>query len=452
MSRHRHHKRSTASLRPTAETRKAPTRTGAGAPTAGSATAAYAPTTGVTGLGGPNDTKTTCVDAGHISLMEQFDLMVGFNVNCEMVFNDASTTWVGWENPWFLHTDKDMMFGSWALEPNSHRQLIITQNLFPSSENTQNWLQQGANGDFEPYARILATNLVNAGLGNSIIRLAHEANGTWYPYSIPNTPTGDAEWIQLWRDTALAMKSVPGAHFRFDWTVAAGHRNVPLTSFYPGDDVVNIIGIDVYDSGITTQTNRWQHFYTEPMGVQEVLRFAQAHGKPLSIPEWGLEPAASTSQGGNDDPGFVEGLASVVANNNVAYQSYFNQAEQAMQLMHSPASIAAYTSAFGPSGYAVNPANQSLTPFDPTTPPPLTITGGPAYGSTITSNTTMFTFQTTTGLTPTCKLDGGSFRACSTTTSDTLTGLAPGFHTWTVQVMDANAQISILYEQFYVAG
>ncbi len=45
------------------------------------------------------------------------------------------------------------------------------------------------------------------------------------------------------------MRSVAGAHFAFEWDVNALVRPTPLSSFYPGDDVVNIIGIDAYEPG-----------------------------------------------------------------------------------------------------------------------------------------------------------------------------------------------------------
>ena len=73
-----------------------------------------------------------------------------------------------------------------------------------------------------------ARNLVAAGLGSAVIRLGNEANGTKYPYSIPDTPKGNAQWVRSWDNIVTAMRSVPGAHFRFDWCVASGYRTIPL--------------------------------------------------------------------------------------------------------------------------------------------------------------------------------------------------------------------------------
>jgi hypothetical protein len=90
--------------------------------------------------------------------------------------------------------------------------------------------------------------------------------------------------------------------------------------------VVDIIGIDAYDSGVyqagLTPQQRWDKLYNEPDGLGAVAAFAQAHGKPLSIPEWGLVPAGNAG-GANDDPTYVQGLASFIDTHNVEYESYF---------------------------------------------------------------------------------------------------------------------------------
>ena len=45
------------------------------------------------------------------------------------------------------------------------------------------------------------------------------------------------------------MKSVPGANFTFDWCVNAGYRAINLNAYYPGDDVVDVVGVVAHDVG-----------------------------------------------------------------------------------------------------------------------------------------------------------------------------------------------------------
>lgn len=390
--------------------------------------------------------ETPCVyTGGHISLLDTFDLLTGRDYRCVEIFADAAPDWQQWAAPGAVlsqdSTYRDFQWGDWAEQTASARQLIITLNLYPSSENSDpNVLAEGAAGNFESYATTFAQNLVNAGLGNSIIRLAHEANGDWYADSIPNTPSGDANWVQFWRNTVIAMRAVPGAHFKFDWTVNPGYRNIPLSNWYPGDDVVDIIGVDAYDAGVPASvpfSGRWNYLYNEPDGIGAVATFAQQHGKPISIPEWGLGPAAQPGDGqGGDDPAYINGIASVMRNDNVAYESYFFGELEQLQLENSPLSLAAYIYHFGPHGDAVGLPTSSPAPQ-------VTITGGPADASTITAGPVTFTFSDSNPAdTPVCSTDGQPWRACSTASSDTIT-VAAGWHYWRVQVGDQNEQMSL---------
>ncbi|HTW12445.1 MAG TPA: glycosyl hydrolase [Solirubrobacteraceae bacterium] len=297
-----------------------------------------------------DDSKTNCVYSAHeISILDQFDRLVGQQIDCVMVYNNTSTTWEQWAHPWFVdYIDApNLDWSRWATAPGTHRQLVITQNLIPAELIGTPWLREGAAGEFTAHATELAKDLVAAGLGSSIIRLSPEDNGTWNTDSLGSTPRQWHLWDEFWSKTVEAMKSVPGANFKFDWCIAALWRPLPLSEIYPGNNVVDIIGIDAYDNGNLgdTAAARWARVYNGPDGIAAVLAFAHAHGKPISIPEWGVSPRG-TSEGFGDDPVFVKGIANVVHNNDVAYQSYFYKYGWAIQLHPGSKSLAAYRAAF----------------------------------------------------------------------------------------------------------
>ena len=386
---------------------------------------------------------TTCVyPSDHISILDTFDRQEGTSISCVMLFNDAAPNWVGWAAPWFdTHTYTDMQWSRWATEPGTHHRLIITQNLFPASEDdNRSVLTQGAAGEFTSDARALARHLVAVGLGDSVIRLAHEANGTWYPDSLPDTPRGDRLWVRFWRQTVFAMRSVRGAHFLFDWCVNAGVRPIPLKDFYPGNDAVNIVGVDAYDAGVAAGPDRWSRLYNEPDGLGAVLAFARAHHKPLSIPEWGLGPAA-LDQGG-DDAAYVRGIASVVAHGDVAFQSYFDADSEMLQLANSPQAERAYARAFG-DRTRPRAAHARLPRLPRGIAPFLHITGGPRYAATVSASSVTFNFDAQAGMSVTCSLDNSPWRACSSPHGDVVTGLAKGFHQWAVRLEDAQQRVSL---------
>ena len=92
------------------------------------------------------------------------------------------------------------------------------------------------------------------------------------------------------------------------------------------------------------QPGRFQALASEPLGLDEVEAFAAAHNKPLSIPEWGTV----TTQG--DDGAYVTAMGNFVANNDVAYQAWFNVNVDSIYPLNpavAPQSVAAYTAAFG---------------------------------------------------------------------------------------------------------
>jgi len=295
--------------------------------------------------GGKSSPRVCAYSAQKISQLTRFSGLAQRDISCALVFNDTAPDWQSWERPWFLSSgNPDESWARWTTESGKDRTLVISQSLFPKNVAGGDWLDAGARGDFASHAEALARNLVNAGLGSAIIRLAPEANGTWQPYSLGATPEQQALWGKFWRRTAIAMRSVPGAHFRFDWCVNTAVRPIPLSNFYPGDDVVDIVGVDVYDFSPGPGRAAWLSSYNAPDGPGEVARFARAHGKQLSVPEWGLSAKARA-----DDPGFVDGVARFVRNNDVAYQSYFFAHDSAAQLLRGQEPLRAYRQHFGPS-------------------------------------------------------------------------------------------------------
>jgi hypothetical protein len=238
------------------------------------------------------------------------------DISCAEMFNESASTWQQWSHPFSTTTaPANMNWPAW-IRANPTRQLIVSQSLIPTDVEHENWLTPGSRGAYAPYAAALARNLVSVGLGHAIIRLAPEANGTWETYSIPTDPAGLAQWREFWRRTVEAMRSVHGAHFVFDWTVNALVRPVALRSFYPGDDVVDIIGIDAYDP--VTIPGGWSRLATGTDGVRAVAQFARRHGKRFSVPEWGVVPNSSSV-----GQAYLRGMAKILRHTDTAYECYF---------------------------------------------------------------------------------------------------------------------------------
>lgn len=125
------------------------------------------------------------------------------------------------------------------------------------------------------------------------------------------------------------MRSVDGQAFTFDWNPALGWNSVRAEEAWPGDDYVDVVGIDVYDwvygEGALSPEDRWDRLLTMEYGLDWFASFAAEHGKPLSVPEWGLASANSNGGGGGgDDPLFVRNLAAWMSEHRVVYEAYFD--------------------------------------------------------------------------------------------------------------------------------
>jgi hypothetical protein len=295
-----------------------------------------------------DDARTPCIfPANSIAELKSFSAQTGKNINCAMVFDNAVTTWAQWASPAVLRPPRpDANLVGWK-KAVPGRRLILSQPMVPNGVPA-NWRVRGAEGAYDTHARQLAKNLVGAGLGNSIIRLGWEANGNFDPESALGTdPSQYGDWAKYWANIVSAMRAVPGADFLFDWTVNVTYQPIPLASWYPGNDVVNIIGMDVYDGsvdGTGTPAAKFQTLYNTPVdGLGAIAAFAKANGKPMSIPEWG-----ETSVTG-DDPAYMEGLANFMDDNDVMYESYFDHIDGNLLNLRTqtPQSLAIYESQFG---------------------------------------------------------------------------------------------------------
>ncbi|MGA5555124.1 glycoside hydrolase family 26 protein [Streptomyces lavendulocolor] len=143
-------------------------------------------------------------------------------------------------------------------------------------------LRLGADGRFDRHFRALAERLVRLDVPDTVLVLGWEMNGTTYSHRCGPDPEA---WKAYWKRIVTTMRDVPGQRFRFDFAPNRGRDAVPWTECYPGDDVVDIIGMDSYDQP-TGQS--FDEQVTEPYGLRHHVEFAAAHGKPVSYPEWGL--------------------------------------------------------------------------------------------------------------------------------------------------------------------
>lgn len=309
----------------------------------------------------PASTLGVFAAPGDPSAVAMFESRVGHPVSTVVDYLPRNT-WTEIESPqWWT--------GVWGGSTYKNR-MVYSIPMLPASGTT---LASGAAGSYDSHFVTLAQRLVAGGQGSAIIRLGWEFNGNWYAWTI-GVPNGPADYAAYWRRVVNAMRSVPGAAFKFDWSAISGSSTVngarlDAAAAYPGDAYVDYVGLDQYDMSWITQRNdpqaRWNYYLTQPNGLNWHKQFAASHGKPMSFPEWGLS-SRSDGYGGGDSPEFIQLMHSWISNNNVAYHAYFDYADSASdsRLFNGlfPNASAKFVSLFG--GAA------TVTPPPPPPPPP----------------------------------------------------------------------------------
>ena len=162
-----------------------------------------------------------------------------------------------------------------------------------------------------------AAKAISAAQPKAIIRLGWEMNSesmAWFAKG------QEADYVRAFRRVVGIFRRY-SEDFKYDWCPAWGPQEMPAADAYPGDDVVDYIGLDVYDFKFDgSAEQRWDTYYLKAaFGLQWHRDFAGQHGKRMSYPEWGV---------GNfgDNPFFIQQMHDwfVKNENNIAYAAYFD--------------------------------------------------------------------------------------------------------------------------------
>ncbi|MHA6763530.1 glycoside hydrolase family 26 protein [Streptacidiphilus sp. PAMC 29251] len=224
-------------------------------------------------------------------------------------------------NNWSDIEGSPALLRPWAVwrDAAADRLLVIGVPMLPDNEGhvpdeeVRELLGQGAAGRYDAHFTALARQLVALGAPDAVLTLAWEMNGSTYTGRCGPDPVA---WKQYWRHIVHAMRAVPGQRFRFEFAPTRGADAHPWPDCYPGDDVTDVIGMDSYDLARSDPGRRapFADYVREPYGLLAQVRFAAAHHKPVSYPEWGM-------YGTGDDPAYVRQMLAWVSTHDTLYQT-----------------------------------------------------------------------------------------------------------------------------------
>ncbi|WP_168217594.1 glycoside hydrolase family 26 protein [Paracoccus liaowanqingii] len=177
-------------------------------------------------------------------------------------------------------------------------------------------LIKGAAGAYDSYYAEAGRLLSNSQpQGPIFVRIGWEFNGDWMPWAAAGQ---EKAYVSTYRNL-VAQFRLHSNRFVFEWSPNVGDYGMDPGTAWPGDDVVDIVGIDFYyhpEWNSSDPQAAWDHMVTQPYGLAWHRDFAAARGKPRAFSEWGV--ALDTS-----GP-YVSNAAAWFNQDDVVYQSYWN--------------------------------------------------------------------------------------------------------------------------------
>jgi len=250
---------------------------------------------------------------GSIKQYNDFGTWLGKSVMYRVTFVDDSS-WSTISTPYFLSSATKPWLAS-----NANRHEIITVPLMPITGN-QAMLQEVADGKYDSYFKTLAgyLNTKTGAPQRIIVRLGWELNGKWYPWSAVGYA---AQYKAAYRHVVQVMRSQCNV-LRFEWNLSWGaNPKFDWTTAYPGDDVVDVMGMDTYDQ----YNSGWSNMLNAYEGLAFFRNFAHQHGKSEAYTEWSDSTQPSPS-GRGDDTAYIQGMYNWLqaGGTNVLYAGYWN--------------------------------------------------------------------------------------------------------------------------------
>jgi len=260
------------------------------------------------------------------------------------------SNWLG-SAPDYVHGLLGM--GSWKEFVNS---AAWQANLWKNSDAEIHWsvplithgstLEAAASGAYNAHYRQAAEAMLKGSPGTDpiVLRAGWEANGEWFIWS----GVGKEEAFKgAFRQLVDTFREVSD-RFVFEWNINHMSGGIDPATIYPGDDYVDIMGMDFYFKPQyygSNPTSAFNFIKNDVYGLQWFENFAEAHGKPTSYSEWGVI--------GNNAAPFVRLAKAWFDAHDVVLQSYWDSdADYSGKLSDGsdPATGSAYKTAFRDTG------------------------------------------------------------------------------------------------------
>ncbi|GAB95189.1 hypothetical protein BJY21_002626 [Kineosphaera limosa] len=264
--------------------------------------------------------------------------------------------------------------------------LAVGVPLFPDDGSMERTASGADAARWEELGRLIASRYPDAW-----VRPGWEMNIPNWPWAA--TPENVETYKQAFRAAVEGLRrGGPQLRMVFNPNEGRGASLPDARLAYPGDDVVDVVGIDAYDWYPAYRDGGWEEHRTKDQGWDFWANFARERGKQFALPEWGVMTGSSAS--GGDNPEYIEQvLAWLGANADImAFDAYFEETQDYCRcaLSQNPRAQAAYTQALSthaasavPAGPARPPVGAHVGPAPNAVRTPASQTPGPVPSQTV---------------------------------------------------------------------
>lgn len=176
------------------------------------------------------------------------------------------------------------------------------------------------------WAETLATWASNPG-GDTrelVFRPAHEMNGWWYPWSAGDGVSGST-YVALWKALVDVFDDYGPPRDAVTWLWCANADSadgVSLADYYPGDDVVDWVGVDGYNWGTSQPWSTWRS--PEAVFDRAFEEVRSMTDRPFIVPEVGCSSRTPDGQSPERKSAWISDAFELFAEWDVAAVGWFD--------------------------------------------------------------------------------------------------------------------------------
>ena len=244
-----------------------------------------------------------------------------FNQQLVNIWNNQSVPMISWE-PFLCHP---------SCNPTDDEVLLAT----PCDVETR-----AVNGEFDIYLSNWADRMKvflsgpdgvynTADDRRAYIRLAHEMNGSWYPWAPAPGVNPASDYINMWQrvKSIFFNREMEWTHLQWIWTVNYDdYLGYPIEQLYPGDNYVDWVGISGYNWGAATPWLTWKN--PEQTFGAMLYRLRALTKRPIALTEFATTAATSTGINTSAKSEWIASVLNYVITQNIKMVVWFNEAKE----------------------------------------------------------------------------------------------------------------------------